>query len=106
MQWIDGEDLTVGTIGFLVETTYSRNGVSTRYGLYQRPCHTNRSNAPRLVGWCGETDNVSWTACGLGRVAKITSNGRAQVVPVVGVAGRDWLTEIAGYPDLVPDDWR
>ncbi len=106
MQWIDGETLSVGDIGFLVETTSYKNGSVTRFGLYDRPCHTNQSHEPQLVGWCGETNNVSRTAVGLAKVVKVAKNGRAQVVPVTGAEGAAWLRDEAGYPDLVPDEWE
>jgi hypothetical protein len=104
MQWIDGEGLSVGTIGFLVETTNTNHG-SESYGLYERPCHTNQSREPRLTGWCGETNNVSRTAQGLAKVVRVANNGRVQIVTVDGAEGAAWLNDVAGYPDLVPDEW-
>lgn len=105
MQWIDGETLSVGTIGFLVEITQNNYGGATRYGLYDRPCHTNQSHEPRLTGWCGETNNVSRTAQGLARVVRAANNGRVAIVPVTGQEGSDWLANVAGYPELIPDGW-
>jgi len=105
MQWIDGEGLSVGTIGFLVQTARVNDGCSEHYGLYDRPCHTNQSHEPRLTGWCGTTNNVARYAEGLARVVRVAANGRVQVVPVTGAEGAAWLTDVAGYPELVPDEW-
>ena len=112
-QWIDGEGLSVGDIGFLVEThnTNYQNTTSyglyqrPSYGLYQRPCQTNQSHEPRLTGWCGETNNVSRHAQGLARVVKAAANGRVAIVAVTGQEGSDWLANVAGYPELIPDEW-
>jgi hypothetical protein len=105
MQWIDGEGLSVGDIGFLVET-HNVDHDATSYGLYQRPCHTNQSHEPRLTGWCGATNNTSRHATGLARVVKVALNGRVQIVPVTGAEGAAWLSDVAGYPELVPDEWK
>jgi hypothetical protein len=103
MRWIDGEDLSVGDIGFLVSA--QRQGSAPRYGLYQRPCHTNISHAPKLTGWCGSTNDVSRFACGLARVVRSAGNGRVQVVEVDDAEGAAWLRDVAGYPELIPDEW-
>ena len=101
MRWIDGEDLSLGDVGFLVETC--PQGRADYCGLYSRPCHTNQSHEPRLHGWCGETNNVSRNALGLARVVRVAGNGRVQVVPVRGDEARAYLCDVAGYPELADD---
>ena len=98
-RWIDADIGNVGQIGYLVETVY--NG-RTSWSLRERPLRTNRSNEPRLTGWCGETDNRSRTAHGVWKVARINGTGdRAQIVPVDGDELARFL-EADGHPDLIP----
>jgi hypothetical protein len=104
MRWIDGEDLSAGDIGFLVESVHVLHQTS-RYGLYDRPCHTNLSHAPKLTGWCGSTNDISRYAKGLARVVRIAGNGRVQIAEIDGAEGAAWLRDVAGYPELVPDEW-
>lgn len=105
MRWIDGEYLLKGDIGFLVELCHSNRGWSTSHSLQDRPCHTNVSHEPRLKGWCGSTNNVSYDAMGLAKVVRVAKNGRAQIVAVTGKEGAEWLENEAGYPELIPEGW-
>lgn len=101
-KWIDCDySDRVGTIGYLVETFNSSSG-STSFELRERPLRTNQSLQPRLVGWCGETDNKSRTAMGVWRVARINATGdRAQIVQLTGAELAAFLDR-DGYPELTP----
>ena len=69
--WINGYgNEKPGAIGFLVERFYSNWGGTTITTLEPLPARTNVSHEPRLRGWCGETNNVSVDAVGLGVVVK------------------------------------
>lgn len=98
--WIDnGEMDTVGTIGYLVET--SSNG-SASFSLRERPLRTNQSLQPRLFGWCGETDNKSRTARGVWRIDATNKSGdRAKISKLAGSDLAEFL-ERDGYPELIP----
>jgi hypothetical protein len=82
--WIgDGYDqYTVGQVGFLVLVSPEQR--VDRYNLREHPAHTNQSHHPQLHGWCGTTDNVAIHACGLARVVRVASNGRAMVTQIKG----------------------
>jgi hypothetical protein len=89
----------VGDVAFLWEI-FNTSDASYRRQIGQQPAHTNRSNEPRLHGWCGETDNRSITALGMVRVARIAANGRAQLAELRGEALAAAAMEL-GYPELV-----
>jgi hypothetical protein len=97
--WIDVEYVSIGTIGYLVETVNTSTG-GTSWSLYDRPPLTNRSHEPRLYGWLGETDNRSRTARGMVRVTALNKNrDRARIARLTG----DELSaalEGDGYPEL------
>jgi hypothetical protein len=96
-KWIDHQDATVGDIGYLVET--HTNG-RTSWSLWDRPLRTNVSHEPRLSGWCGETDNRSRFARGVGRVVRVNAAGdRAQIVTLAGDELSEFLAR-DGYPEL------
>lgn len=102
-QWIDaGACLdgypTVGDVGFLISITDTSNG-SERVVLRDNPARTNRTHEPKLVGWCGETNNRSVEAKGMARVTRVTSNGRVLVEPIDG-ADLQRALDASGYPDL------
>ena len=105
MRWIDGEYLLNGEIGFLVETCDASRKWATTHSLRDRPCHTNVSHEPRLRGWCGSTNNISYDALGLAKVVRVAKNGRVQIVEVKGEEGAAWLENEAGYPELIPEKW-
>jgi hypothetical protein len=98
--WIDSDYSTpVGGMVYLVSVT--RNGVE-RFVLADRPLHTNRSHEPHLFGWCGETDNRSYTAHGVIKVVKENSAGtRIMIAPVMGETLAAFL-QSDGYPELIP----
>ena len=100
--WIDSDDVSVGDTRFLVETLdTSTGGIS--HSLRDSPLRTNQSHQPRLVGWCGETDNRSRTARGMVRVTKVVrpNDGfaRACVRKLAKSELKDALAH-AGYPEL------
>lgn len=99
--WIDGYELSVGEVGFLIECV--PEGRATRYHLNDRPPYTNLSHEPRLHGWCGTTDNVARYGHGMARVTRVARNGRALVVPLHGQELVRAL-EDAGFPGLAPTD--
>lgn len=92
-------ETSLGEAGFLVEVC--PQGKASRWLLRTRPQVTNDSQEPRLVGWCGETDNVSRFARGLARATVFTPNGRARIYPVVGEDCKTAL-ELLAYPELLP----
>ena len=60
------------------------------------------SHEPRLIGWCGETNNISRTAHGVWMVTRINNAGdRIQVLHVIG-KHRDAFLAKDGYPGLIP----
>ena len=102
-KWIDGDGVErVGQVGFLV----SRSNPYDRwehFELRDHPAHTNRSHAPRLIGWCGSTDNVSTHAIGLFRVIKVAKNGRVKVSEIKDRKVAEEVLEDLGYPDLIEE---
>lgn len=102
-KWINCDDYStkIGTVGYLVEVWNSNTG-GTSFHLYERPLHTNRSNEPRLQGWCGEDNNRSKTARGAWKVVRQNKAGdRAQIVKLAGDDLAAFL-ETDGYPELIP----
>ncbi len=86
-----------GDIGFLV----LRDGDDTdEMAISSTPWMTNQSGEPRLSGWLGNTQNVSSSAYGLGRVVAVDDN--SQTVRVVRVVDRKVPAALAelGYPEL------
>ncbi len=101
--WIDDEGtmddfghIDNGELAFLVER-FNENTGRTTYYLSRRPPHTNRSNEPRLNGWCGTTNNIAKYGRGLAKIVRRAKNGRAMLVPVAPTA--EALEEL-GYPEL------
>ena len=108
-RWIDTPDFSelssVGSIGYLVEVFNTSNAFE-RVRLQERPQRTNRSHAPVLVGWCGESNNMSATACGVWRITRQNRDrDRSQIVEVTGAERAKFLTG-DGYPELVPENER
>jgi hypothetical protein len=98
---IDYFEHKIGDIAYLVETMNTSNG-NTTWSLYERPLHTNQSCAPRLHGWCGETDNRSRTAHGAVKVTALNKLGdRCRITRVDGEELAEFL-EKDGYPELIP----
>ena len=99
--WIDSTgEVDVGGVGFLTEAhaagSEARTTLSTRVG------RRNRSGAPILKGWMGETNNVSRYARGVARVIALNAAGdRAKVATLDGAELASALEEL-GYPDLAP----
>lgn len=102
-RYVDADaEVEVNRPYFLVEADHTGyGGVTTRWQLRDQPLRTNQSHQPRLVGWCGETDNVSRHARGMVRVTSIAGNGRARIVRLQG-AELTAALEQAGYPELDP----
>lgn len=99
--WIGpDESLTVGQIGFLVEKHQTMKGW-TRYEVRDVPGHTNRSNEPRLHGWCGTYNDLATHGRGMVRVERVAKNGRAYVRELAGDELAAALDEL-GYPELTP----
>lgn len=106
--WIDSSahDMTTGDVGYLVRTVDNNNRGSESYALRERPLRTNRSNEPRLEGWCGETDNRSRHAVGVWKVVQVNKAGdRARISRLVG---EDLVVFLRGdgHPNLVPENLR
>ena len=102
--WIDNTEYRViGTIRYLVRTMNTSNG-SERYSLRERPLRTNGNHVPRLNGWCGETDNLSRTACGLWRITGFNRDReRVRIERVSDRAEQIAFLEGDGYPELATD---
>lgn len=98
-KWIDEQDFD-GDKGFLVEF-FNENNSSTRYVLRNKPPYTNRSNEPRLHGWCGSYNNMSTTGCGAWKVLRVAKSGRMLIEELEGEELAEFLEEM-GYPELVP----
>jgi hypothetical protein len=96
--WIDREYQAVGDIGFVIETV--REGRS-RWHLRESPARTNQSHQPTLVGWCGETDNVSTHARGMARVVRVNGAGDRMMVEALTGEALVQALEACGYPELV-----
>lgn len=98
--WIDGDDLEVGEVGFLVRTS---NPVkrSEWHELRNRPPRTNVSHQDTPRGWCGSYNDNSTSGLGVWKVIRVAKNGRAQIVEVTD---RDELVAFldeCGFPDLI-----
>lgn len=98
-KWIDGQDFD-GDKGFLVEF-YNSTTECWRYALRNTPAYTNRSNEPRLHGWCGSYNNTSTTGCGAWKVLRVAKSGRMLIEELKGEELVEFLEEM-GYPELVP----
>jgi hypothetical protein len=99
-QWIGqpGEEYTVGQVGFLIRNYHVTKGWERVY-LTGYPAHTNASCEPRLSGWCGTTNDVSYTAMGLARVEHVAQNGRARIRLLTGDELSHTLMTL-GFPHL------
>lgn len=103
-RWVDNSGYSkIGTVGYLVQVDNTSDG-GTRYSIRERPLRTNRSAVAKLHGWCGETDNRSYTACGVVRIVGTNREGdRARIAAVTGAELSEFL-ESDGYPELIPSD--
>lgn len=101
--WIDEQEgYKVGDVGFLI-CNYNENTGSERWFLRDNPAHTNRSNVPRMLGWCGSYNNVSTSGCGVWKVIRIARSGRYLIEKATPDEVEVFLEEV-GYPDLTEDD--
>lgn len=97
--WVDNdEDLNVGSVAFIRQV--SPQGRADRMVVSLRPCKTNRSHEARLHGWCGETNNVSIYAKGVGRVLKVNKTGERVMVSILNDEELDNALDELGYPDI------
>lgn len=73
----DHELLVRGQTVFLavVDPDVMRHAVRTRLTAAPDPFRANMSHEIRLHGWCGTTNNVSSTACGVGVVTAAWFDG-------------------------------
>lgn len=97
--WMDNSEMVrVGQIVFVVEII--REGRSY-FGLRSTPLRTNKSHEPRLHGLCGETDNISRFARGIGVVTRLAGpyDDRARVRQLIGKSQSVALEKL-GYPEL------
>ncbi|MDD5008565.1 MAG: hypothetical protein PHC68_09255 [Syntrophorhabdaceae bacterium] len=101
--WIDefaSYSNRVGDIGFLTRSNDENHGNACHYRLSDHASRTNRSHEPRLTGWCGTTNNVSVTACGLARVSRVAKNGRVCLIELTNADEIAAALEELGYPGL------
>ena len=111
-QWIDTDSVTADCRplagkevmpGFLLEI--SPQGRATRHQLRDDPARTNQSREATLVGWCGETDNVSVYACGIWVVVDRSPNHqRAKIAQVTDRHEIEQFLDLVGWPELMPDE--
>jgi len=98
--WVEEQqDFGVGDSAFLI-CFHDENRGATRYQMRLQPAYTNRSNEPKLNGWCGTYNNLSTTAFGAWKVAKIAKSGRYLLRSLEGQELKDFLNEM-GYPELI-----
>ena len=100
--WIDGDDLQVDQVGFLIEAENCIRGSDSHY-LADRPACGNQSGMPRIRGWCGTTNDVAVYGRGLWRVVKIARNGRAKIEELTDRSAIESALDELGYPDLLDD---
>lgn len=100
--WIDGENLNVGEIGFLVEISNAIKG-SERHELRNRPPRTNQSHEDRPRGWCGTWNDNSTNGCGVWKVTRTAKNGRAQIVEVTDRDALVAFLDEYGFPELLDE---
>lgn len=99
-QWIGpNETLSLGDTGFLIEFSTPMNGGYQRWDLRDTPAHTNRSNQPRLCGWCGTYNDLSTNAHGMAKVIRVAKNGRCLIQSLEGDELQAALEDL-GYPNL------
>jgi hypothetical protein len=108
-RWITVEPQAweVNDVGFLVEATHhNERSPNVRFCLRSIPAYTNQSHQPRLVGSCGETNNVSLYALGLRRITKITGPSKKDVyrarLRLLTADERNVWLRAHGYEALVP----
>ena len=109
-KWIDEQSYEYdigptkdGEMGFLIRISNENTG-SDRYILRCSPPYTNRSNKPRLYGWCGTNNNVGTYGEGVWKITRIAKNGRTLIEEVEAGDERDAFLEEMGYPDLTDED--
>lgn len=98
--WIDGEELSVGDIGFLVRTSNHVKG-SERHELRDRPPRTNVSHQDTPRGWCGSYNDNSTSGLGVWKVVRVAKNGRAQIVEVTDREELEAFLDEYGFPELI-----
>jgi hypothetical protein len=100
LHWGDykGEEYKLGEVGFLVKFTPEKG--PERWRLFSRPAHTSQSHEPRLYGWCGNNNNITTDAIGLGRVVKLLDNGRVQFEEIDDPEEIQRHLDDLGYPEL------
>jgi hypothetical protein len=101
---IDWSYENVGDVLFLGEVFFSNTGETVIRG-YQKPFRTNRSNEAKLRGWCGETNNISFTAIGIAVVTKIHKASERITVRRIpsGSAEETRLLRSVGWGSLAVD---
>jgi len=99
-QSYEGHGYGLGDQAFLVSFCNASSG-STRYVLRDQPAYTNRSNEPRLTGWCGTNNNVATYIEGAWKVIRIAKSGRYLIQRLDGMELAEFLEEM-GYPELMP----
>lgn len=90
----------LGDQAFLVSFSNTSSG-STGYVLRDQPAYTNRSNKPRLTGWCGTYNNVATYGEGAWKVVRIAKSGRYLIQRLEDTELAEFLEEM-GYPELIP----
>lgn len=96
----ESESICVDDIVFIYEKFISNTGVTTTH-ISKTPVCTNRSHEPRLYGWCGETNNISYTGIGIGKVKKYYSSGRMKVYACAkGTPEEQLALDDVGYSEL------
>jgi hypothetical protein len=100
--WIDANEHEVGDVGFLIETqNLNRPQQEPQYHIQNNPGRKNLSGEASLDEWLGNTNNIYRAAHGIGKIVRVTKNGRA-LVAILNEAETERALEELGYPDLIP----
>ena len=101
--WIEEqEEFNVGDSAFLI-SFFNESTSSTRYVLRNTPAYTNRSNEPKLYGWCGTYNNIGTYGEGAWQVVRIAKSGRYLIKELTRSELILFLEDM-GYPELIPHE--
>ena len=101
--WIEEqEEFEVGDSAFLI-SFFNESTASTRYVLRNTPAYTNRSNEPKLHGWCGTYNNIGTYGEGAWQVVRIAKSGRYLIKELTRSELILFLEDM-GYPELIPHE--
>jgi hypothetical protein len=97
---ITPDDVSASGTGFLVERSHELEHWETA-SLQASPASTNMSHRPRLVGWCGTTNNVGVYGRGIGVLVKWNSAGDRALIREATPEEAAKFLEAEGWTDLL-----